>query len=413
MILYVINHPFPSSSGFGKRCKRQLTALARKEPVTLLCRAERPLTKARSSDSRTQDDSNLPYHIYRFSALLPHIENVGSTYRSGLYEVVRNLDIAAGFLLKILQVLWKNRKDQVKLYVVSSPLTIPFFCSLAARLFPKTHCFVLEMHDAEPELAMHLKHLSSTSLVVRIELWLERLMCHRFEKLVVTSTTQQELIQKRTGKADQSVYVLPNTVEPPKHYRPTQITQSQPLQLIYSGNLTYDYTVNGLIEFLHLLAHQTDNTPLSYHLTVAGDGDSFLKVQATVEELMLDDRVTLPGRVHQIDKLIAKADIALIPWTEDPFTRTILPTKLIEYMAHGKIIIAPAFGEFRRVLTHRKDAMLYNSLTEVPTILAQISSQPSDYQTLGDEARTLYGRLYRSHRHIVTYTKFIYDTDPK
>jgi glycosyltransferase involved in cell wall biosynthesis len=118
--------------------------------------------------------------------------------------------------------------------------------------------------------------------------------------------------------------------------------------LVYHGSLVERYGADLLVRAVGLLRERIPGL----RLRIYGDGDLRPRLVALVEELGLADRVYLsPGYVlvEEIPPLVATADVGVVPTRADPFTQTILPTKLLEYLALGLPSVAT---RTRTVLAH-------------------------------------------------------------
>ena len=90
------------------------------------------------------------------------------------------------------------------------------------------------------------------------------------------------------------------------------------------------------------------------HLTLQGVGEYFGEMTRLVEELGLQKEVTINNfaiPVYNLPELINQADMGVVPNWNDLFTGDLLPTKMLEYIALGKPVIAAK----TRVISHYFD----------------------------------------------------------
>jgi D-inositol-3-phosphate glycosyltransferase len=89
---------------------------------------------------------------------------------------------------------------------------------------------------------------------------------------------------------------------------------------------------------------------LDVHLDVFGVGDSQPQLAALAEELQVAGRVAFHGRVpiDDVPVYVAGSDIGLAPTRHDPFTDMSLSTKVFEYAAMGKPVVASALPMVER-----------------------------------------------------------------
>jgi glycosyltransferase involved in cell wall biosynthesis len=92
-------------------------------------------------------------------------------------------------------------------------------------------------------------------------------------------------------------------------------------------------------------------------LLIVGDGPVIPDLKRQVAELGCVDRVFFAGLVGRNDmpRWLAAIDIAIQPAVV-PYAS---PLKLIEYLASGKAIVAPAQDNIRELLVHERNALLF------------------------------------------------------
>ena len=126
------------------------------------------------------------------------------------------------------------------------------------------------------------------------------------------------------------------------------------LRLIHHSSLHRIYGADVAVEAVSRLA-----TDLPVRLDIYGEGPHAPVVRRTIEALGLADRVRLHGRVllAELPRLIAGADIGLVPTRAEPYAHLLLSTKLLEYAAMGQRIVASDLATYRAHLT--PDAVAY------------------------------------------------------
>ena len=124
------------------------------------------------------------------------------------------------------------------------------------------------------------------------------------------------------------------------------------LRLIHHSNLQRLYGLDSAIDGLAQL-----RTDLPWRLDVYGDGPWRPQIEAAIERTGLGERVTLHGALPMDDlpRLLAGADIGLVPSLHEPYLEYSLSTKLLEYAAMGVPTIATDLATFRH---HFTDAAL-------------------------------------------------------
>jgi len=157
------------------------------------------------------------------------------------------------------------------------------------------------------------------------------------------------------------------------------------LRLVHHSNLQRIYGLDVAIDGLARLRESID-----WQLDVYGDGPYRSQIEAAIDRTGTRNRVTLHGRVPMDDlpRLIADADIGLVPSLPEPYLQYSLSTKLLEYAAMGVPTVATDLATFRH---HFTDAALRFVPGSDPYALARaiesLVDNPKGTTAMGLEAR--------------------------
>jgi glycosyltransferase involved in cell wall biosynthesis len=112
------------------------------------------------------------------------------------------------------------------------------------------------------------------------------------------------------------------------------------LRLGYAGAVTPTYELSVVLDALARLRRERPD--LDARLEVYGRGDSAAALVAQAEALALTDHVTFHGRIpiEAVPAAIAAVDVGLAPTRRDAFTDVSLSTKIFEYAAMGRPVLA-------------------------------------------------------------------------
>ena len=158
--------------------------------------------------------------------------------------------------------------------------------------------------------------------------------------------------------------------------------------LVHHGSLVERY---GSDLAVRAVARLRDRIP-SLRLQIYGDGDLRPRLCALIDELALGDRVILdPAGMVQLEDLLprlAAADAAIVPHRADAFTDTVLPNKLLEYLALG---LPTVVTRTRTVAWHiPEDTVEYcppNDVDAMASAIERLWAQPSYRHSLATRAR--------------------------
>ncbi len=120
------------------------------------------------------------------------------------------------------------------------------------------------------------------------------------------------------------------------------------LRLVYAGAVTPTYELDTVLRGLALLA--ADRPDLDATLDVFGRGDDSARLTGLARDLGVADRAVFHGRIplEEVPAAIAGADVGLAPTRRDPFTDFSLSTKLFEYAAMHKPVVASRLATVER-----------------------------------------------------------------
>jgi glycosyltransferase involved in cell wall biosynthesis len=176
----------------------------------------------------------------------------------------------------------------------------------------------------------------------------------------------------------------PRLFDPARHPRRAFMADGT-LRLVHHSNFQRIYGLDAAIAGLARI-----RSDLRWRLDVYGDGPWRPRIEAAIAAAGVGDRVVLHGRVAMDDlpRLLADADIGLVPSLTEPYLHLSLSTKLLEYAAMGVPTIATDLRTFRH---HFTDAALRYIPADDPAALAAaveaLAADPEGTVAMGLEAQ--------------------------
>jgi glycosyltransferase involved in cell wall biosynthesis len=157
------------------------------------------------------------------------------------------------------------------------------------------------------------------------------------------------------------------------------------LRLIHHSSLQRIY---GLDVAIAAVSELSPDLPV--RLDVYGDGPHRPVVEALVSELALSDRVAIHGRVpvDQLPRLLAAADIEVIPTLPEPYLQYSLSTKLLEAIQMGVPVIASDLVTFRSHFS--EEALRYvpgGDPAALASAIGELARHPERAVAMEEEAR--------------------------
>jgi len=189
----------------------------------------------------------------------------------------------------------------------------------------------------------------------RLARWTEKFVWRNADAVLpVTHVLAARVVQE--GVRPDKVEVIPNGVDGAQFsasVQPTTIPRF-PAGSVVVGFVGFCREWHQLDKVVTLIA---ENPSSKLALLVVGDGPAIPELKEQVTRLGCTDRVHFAGLVgrNEMPAWLAAIDIAIQPAVV-PYAS---PLKLIEYMASGKAIVAPAQDNIRELLSHEENALLF------------------------------------------------------
>jgi glycosyltransferase involved in cell wall biosynthesis len=244
------------------------------------------------------------------------------------------------------------REHRRRRYDVVQIATVPDFLAFAAlpeklRGVP----LLLDLHEDMPEFFRDRFAGGALRLLLPMVTATSRGAARVADRVITVHEPLRRLSIAR-GVPPERISVVMNSADsrlfdPSRHPRRPFMADGD-LRLVHHSNLQRIYGLDVGIRGLATLRGD-----LRWRLDVYGDGPWRPKVEAAIEDCRLSDRVTLHGRVaiDELPRLIAEADIGLVPSLPMPYMRYSLSTKLLEYAAMGVPVVASDLETFREHFT--------------------------------------------------------------
>lgn len=234
-----------------------------------------------------------------------------------------------------------HRRERFALVQVHSLPDFLAFAALPLRLLGVP--LILDLHEAMPEFFRSRFPKASNPIAHRLlEIQERASIAVSTATLTVNMAMRDRLVRLGVPPAKVSVVINSPSLarfDPTAH--PRRVFRADgSLRVIYTGGLTPTYEVDVAIRAMAGIA--ADRPDLDVRLEVYGRGDTEPSLRALAAELDVADRVTFHGRIpiDDVPAAVAAADIGVAPTRRDPFTDLSLSTKVYEYAAMGKPVVA-------------------------------------------------------------------------
>jgi glycosyltransferase involved in cell wall biosynthesis len=253
---------------------------------------------------------------------------------------------AAFVLISFFYLTWKSLRRRYDLVHVHNMPDVLVFSAIVPKLLGAK--VILDLHDPMPELMQTIFKLPEESFSVLILKRLERWSI-RFADLVLTvnlackkiyssRSCQPHKIQVVINSPDEDVFRL-------QRVDACEVTGkngngSDPFVILYHGSLVHRNGFDLAVESLSKIR----KTIPSVRLKVCGERTAFFEgVMKSAKQRGADGNIDYLGRCNrnEIVKAIEDCNLGIIPNHRNIFTEINTPTRIFEYLALAKPVIAP------------------------------------------------------------------------
>jgi glycosyltransferase involved in cell wall biosynthesis len=234
-----------------------------------------------------------------------------------------------------------HRRERFGLVEIHSLPDFLVFAGLPLRVLGVP--VILNLHEAMPEFFKSRFARAANPVFDRLLHWQERMAIScASTTLSVNDAMRDRLL--RLGIRPDRVTVVGNSPSLARFditaHLHRAFREDGSLRLIYAGGLTPTYEVDVAIRAVARL-HAT-RPDLDVRFEVYGRGDTEPALRSLADELGIASRVTFHGRipVDDVPAAVAAADIGVAPTRRNDFTVLTMSTKIHEYAAMGKPVVA-------------------------------------------------------------------------
>jgi glycosyltransferase involved in cell wall biosynthesis len=211
---------------------------------------------------------------------------------------------------------------------------------------------LLDLHEAMPEFFKSRFPRAANPVTYRLLRFQEKLSIAFANEVMTVNEPLAERLRGLGVRPDRLTVVLNSPdlglFDPTAHPRRAFMADGT-LRCVYTGALTPTYELDVLLRAIASIAARRPKLPVSARLY--GRGDAQPGLEALAAELGIADRVGFPGRIpiEEVPRAVAESDIGIAPTRLDPFTGMSLSTKVLEYAAMEKPVVAsrlPTVGRY-------------------------------------------------------------------
>ncbi len=281
------------------------------------------------------------------------------------------------------------------------------FSALMPKLFGAK--VILDLHDPMPELMTTIFGFQAESRPVRLLKRLERWSTGFADAVLTVNLACKKIFSSRSCPVEKLLVVMNSPDEGIFKYREASSPASaardraKPFVMMYHGSLVERHGFDLAVRAIESVVKAIPNL----ELRVYGRPTPYVhKVMEEVKQRRLEKHVHYLGELplDQIAAAIDECDLGLVPNRRSVFTEINTPTRIFEYLARGKPVIAPLAGGITDYF-NRED-LIYFELGNVEDLAGKIEYVYAHPEEVGDIVRR--GQeIYRAHRWEAERTRFL------
>jgi glycosyltransferase involved in cell wall biosynthesis len=206
---------------------------------------------------------------------------------------------------------------------------------------------VLDLHDPMPELMKTIFNVSDENQSVRWMKRLEKWSIARADLVVTVNIACQRIFSSRSCRAEKIAVVMnapDGSIFPFREASDQKVgsrSNTKPFVIMYHGSLVERNGLDVAIEALVRVQRTIPNAELH----VFGPSTPFLeRMKEFAKAKGVGDSVRYQGprKLEELVTEIGRCDVGVIPNHRNAFTDINTPTRMFEYLALGKPVIAPS-----------------------------------------------------------------------
>ena len=253
---------------------------------------------------------------------------------------------------------------------------------------------ILDLHDPMPELMMTIFDKDPGSRSVQLLKFLEKWSVARADQVLVPNAACRRLLAARSCPEDRIAVIMNSPDESilPFHSARSALTgkRNKPMIVMYHGTLVERNGLDVAVEAFACLCNKLPEAQLHIY----GRATPFLeRVMLSARKRGLQQNVLHLGErpLEEIAGAIDACDVGVIPNRSNAFTNLNTPTRIFEYLARGKPVIAPRTAGIQDYFA--EDSLLFfepGNADELAQKIEFVTCHPGDTLAITERGQQVY-----------------------
>ena len=268
-------------------------------------------------------------------------------------------------------------------------------CALAAWWISRAHSvpFVLEVRDLWPESLEAVGVSGQGSKMIRVLGAIARFLYRHSEHIVVVTNAFKDHLVHEYSVLPEKISVVENGVETDLFTPDCDATAirgefglEQSFVVSYIGTFG---NAHGLAVLLDAAERMRENRAVRFLLVGEGAEKENIVASARARGLRnIEVRDQYPR--ERVPELICASDVCLVTLKDSPVFQTVVPTKMLEFMACAKPVVLCVRGEAASILTEAKGGIVVKpgSVEELVAAVSLLQADEAMRRRMGSSARS-------------------------
>ena len=195
---------------------------------------------------------------------------------------------------------------------------------------------ILDCHDIVPEFYASKFRENNKSLLFKALVLVEKASAAFADHVIASNHLWGKTLVSRSVKEGKCTVIM-NYPDQSVFYRRPRTRNDNKFIMLYPGTFNWHQGLDIAVKAFNLIKEKAPEAELHMY----GSGNTQTALQALINELGLQGRVFLEDSlpIEEVVKIMANADLGIVPKRNDPFGGTAFSTKILEFMSLGIPVI--------------------------------------------------------------------------
>jgi len=295
------------------------------------------------------------------------------------------------------------------LLIATSP---PFSIGISGLILSKLKKIplVLEVRDLWPESLIQLGRIKSKMLIFILE-WLE-LKIYNTAELIISVTDSYCPIISRKGIDPNKIKVIKNGVDV-DFFHPLEkdielinkLKYKEKTIVSYFGNFGLSQPIDKIIDVARMIKDRKE-----IQFLLIGDGERRREIIMSIEKFDLVN-VTILNSVskEELRKYYSISDLMIVPLQNIPLFKTVIPSKIFEIMAMGKMILLGVEGEAKSIVESANSGRFFEpeNAEDMKNKILEICNSKNRINEYGNHGRVFVENKFDRNKIAIDYLELL------